>query len=337
METLNTSGIRCLIVCHSGQDAGLGHLTRSLFIAKALKKKITEDLTIIIHGDKINRSDLNNFNHFYCETSEEFSLLIINLVNSKNINLIFFDLHLPLIYSNFENLLLELKKKQIKIISIDSLYNYSKHLDLIFVPSFQKPVLDNAKYSNLIYGWDCLLLNVNKTPKKWVKGSKILILTGGSDAANLGEIFPEKLCSNINKHSVINWVVGPYSQKPNLQGTKNPNITFRTHTQQINLDNLICNTNYAITVYGVSFFELLYYGIPTVVFSPYGEKDRTDLEIIKKENLAMVAKDESEAILLLNQLMNKDAEALRLSSNARKKLSKLGDTNLINCVKNMFV
>ena len=56
-----------------------------------------------------------------------------------------------------------------------------------------------------------------------------------------------------------------------------------------NLMKLIVQSNYVLTVFGVSFFEVLQYGIPTVVFSPYDNKDDKDLSALSKEDVAIVA------------------------------------------------
>ncbi len=87
-------------------------------------------------------------------------------------------------------------------------------------------------------------------------------------------------------------------------------------------------SHYAVTVFGVSFFELLYLGIPTVVFSPYGDKDDSELQSIAKTGVAMVARDEHDAIDCLCALMNNDCLAARLSLRAREKLSTLGGRRL---------
>lgn len=83
-------------------------------------------------------------------------------------------------------------------------------------------------------------------------------------------------------------------------------------------------TNYAVTVYGVSFFELLYYGVPTVVFSPYGNKDDAELAAIAAEGVALVAWNSNEAVSKLNELMSDDALARSLSQRAKQMLAVSG-------------
>jgi hypothetical protein len=74
----------------------------------------------------------------------------------------------------------------------------------------------------------------------------------------------------------------------------------------------------AATVYGVSFYELIVQGIPTVVFSPYGERDARELFEIRRLGVALVAEDEFEATQMLNRLVRDTVLRKSLSRLARK-------------------
>jgi hypothetical protein len=86
----------------------------------------------------------------------------------------------------------------------------------------------------------------------------------------------------------------------------------------------MASTNYAVTVYGVSFFELLQFGVPTVVFSPYGDKDDLELQEIEREEVALVARDKVDATEKLVSLMSNDELAHQLSRSARHRLRSSG-------------
>jgi UDP-N-acetylglucosamine:LPS N-acetylglucosamine transferase len=96
------------------------------------------------------------------------------------------------------------------------------------------------------------------------------------------------------------------------------------------LDELIVNCNYALSVFGVSFFELLQYGIPTVVFSPYDGKDEIELLELSKEKIAIVSKNNETAVKDLFYLMQNEKLAISLSQKAMSKLSVNGALNLAN-------
>ena len=108
------------------------------------------------------------------------------------------------------------------------------------------------------------------------------------------------------------------------------------HQSPASLDDLLVASNYALTVYGVSFFELLHYGVPTVVFSPYGNRDDAELAQIADLGIALVAKDELDAVEKLNELMAQDHLSTSLSQCARKTLAISGKDKFTQAVADLF-
>jgi UDP-N-acetylglucosamine:LPS N-acetylglucosamine transferase len=83
-----------------------------------------------------------------------------------------------------------------------------------------------------------------------------------------------------------------------------------------------------LTVFGVSLFEVLQYGIPAVVFSPYGDKDDIELTSLSEEKVALVSDNAQSAVDNLIKLMNNDKLAREYSTNALNKLSVNGAQKL---------
>jgi spore coat polysaccharide biosynthesis predicted glycosyltransferase SpsG len=161
--------------------------------------------------------------------------------------------------------------------------------------------------------------------KDWTPGSKVLILTGGSDVANLGESLPAQLDGLLAKNTEIHWVRGPFSSAPNLP--EKCRLNWVAHNAPDQLDELIVQSDYVMTVFGVSFFEVLQYGVPTVVFSPYSNKDNNELNALLEEGVALVVNNPKLAIEGLLELMNNDELAKEYSVNALKKMSINGVQN----------
>ena len=130
----------------------------------------------------------------------------------------------------------------------------------------------------------------------------------------------------MDKNSELHWVKGPLSKDPYLP--ENCRLNWVIHDAPQQLDELIIQSNYVITVFGISFYEVLQYGIPTVVFSPYDNKDGEDLKALCKEEVASVADNSKLAVQELFKLMNNDKTANKYSVNALKKMSINGCTNL---------
>jgi hypothetical protein len=95
----------------------------------------------------------------------------------------------------------------------------------------------------------------------------------------------------------------------------------------------MAGSNYALTVYGVSFFELLEHGIPTVVFSPYGDKDRAELEALRREQVAVIAQDATRAVDALCLLMRDRETAQTISRQAAGKIDGQGALRLAQRVQ----
>jgi spore coat polysaccharide biosynthesis predicted glycosyltransferase SpsG len=134
----------------------------------------------------------------------------------------------------------------------------------------------------------------------------------------LGETWPDLLNRYLHKDLELHWVTGPFAQRPHWPDIRRLKIV--EHVAPDGLEALMQESNYAITVFGVSFFELLRLGVPTVVFSPYGGKDSSELHAIAEKGVALVANDEREAIDRLVELLKQDELARQLTERARTTL-----------------
>ena len=310
--------ITALLVGHASSDIGIGHLTRLLSIAKKMEKGQILRPELIIFGEFIERSEFKSIQVHYFPIEKDLQTTLKKFISDKNHNVIIFDLHPSYFTEDIRTLLIWLKERKKILIGIDNMYEFSKYLDLVWVPSFYfNPKRVTTK--NIKTGWDTYLIQKNLKSKSWKPGKNILVLTGGSDITNLGTTLPSLLEENIHHEIVINWVRGPFSRKPSIPN--NTRLEWVVHNSPDQLDNLIVASNYVLTIFGVSLFETLQYGIPSVVFSPYGVKDDEAISSLREEKVAITAQNEKEATIKLNRLMNNDDLALQLSERALDKMS----------------
>ena len=322
-----------LIVCSLGNNTGLGHYSRSKIISKMFIENFNANVNWLIHGKNISSFISDKFSKkiFLCEEKLELKIL-----GSNKFDIIVFDIHPSSLNDSFEDILKKIKGSGSLIIAIDGLINYHKFVDLIFIPSFyfyNRPILNIIKHK-VVFGWDCFLIETKKVINEWSNGKNILALTGGSDLKKLGNTLPKLLNDKLPKNTVLNWIIGPFADKPIIP--KNCNLKIRLHNAPDNLNSIMNISNFAITVYGVSFFELLNVGVPTVVFSPYNKKDDIELDKLKKLNLAMVAKNEYDATEMLVKLMKDHKLAKKLSKNAKKQMKNKGSKRLAFEVKKLL-
>ena len=325
-----------LIVCHAGKRVGLGHLTRSLVVAREMQQEFGANIHFIVQGESVKQDYLGDFDHQFLKGDKDLLCAIKKNVQAHDIKIIVFDLYLQQIPENFADMLTELREDNCKLISIDGLIDYHNNLDFIFIPSFHyRPPPELNIDTPVLFGWDCYLLNVKSEPSEWKSGKRILVLTGGSDTTNLCETLPAHLDAVLPDFTELHWVTGPYAKAP--VSPKSQRLETLNHQAPSGLDDLMLKSNYALTVFGVSFFELLYYGIPTVVFSPYGNKDDEVLYLIEKEGVALVARDEVDAVHKVKQLMINNKLAVSLSEKARQKMSVPGGQRFVQAVSELMV
>lgn len=328
--------MKALIVCHAGRGVGLGHLTRSLVVAGFLRAEFNADIKFLIQGDRVQRPDLNEFSHQFLAVDENLIGTIRQQVWLSAVQVVILDLHSGSVPSGIVDLLQSLRQSGCKIVSIDGLVSHRTHLDLLFIPSFRFTPPENlCGYAPIFFGWDCFLLNVANSPVDWKLGKRALVLSGGSDTTGLGKIWPALLNETLPDDSELHWVTGPYAQQPLWPDSLR--ISMVNHQSPAGLNDVIVGVNFALTVYGVSFYELLYYGVPTVVFSPYGEKDDVELAMIAEEEVALVAKNEFEAVAKLQELMANEKLAASLSRRARQKMSTPGGQTFARALAALMV
>ena len=318
---------KILLVCYVSPKIGLGHLSRLLALAQALKKDKKVVPEFLIFGDLIKKDELDSFIVHSFSVENNFVQIIKNLSKDNNFKVIVFDIYHSHNIGNLENLFKQLKQQNIFIIGVDSLIEYCDTLDLIWIPSFNYDITKHKNCKSLLKsGWDTYLIQKRLNHKKWSPGSKIQVLTGGSDVANLGRTLPTQLDFILDKNSEVHWVKGPLSDHPIFP--ERQKLKWILHDAPQKLDELIVECNYVLAVFGVSFFEVLQYGIPTVVFSPYDNKDNKDLVALSKEDVAIVTYNSGTAIKELSNLMINQKLANKLSMNALKKMSINGSQQL---------
>jgi spore coat polysaccharide biosynthesis predicted glycosyltransferase SpsG len=312
---------RCLVVCQAGEGVGLGHFMRSLVAARSIQQALQAHIHFLVQCDALDPDVLSEFIFDTISKKEDIALAIQSAANALNPDVVVMDMFGPWVPHNFSKVLQTFQGRA-KWVAIDALAGCSAFLDLLFVPSFLQPTQEGQLPVNTVFGWDCLLLNVIASQESTQKQARVLVLTGGSDASGLGQTWPTLLNNALPAGALVDWVTGPYAQSP--LSLKHPKIHIQNHLAPLGLGSLMQQASFALTVYGVSFYELVYLGIPTVVFSPYGVKDRRELDAVHKKGIALVANDEANAIELLAELMSSPSLAKALSLKSQETLSKSG-------------
>lgn len=321
--------IKILLVCHVSSNIGIGHFSRLLALAVELKKDSKLVPEFLIFGDVVKKKELSNFTVHSFSLADDFIASMNEFLIKNSYTVIVFDLYPRHNIQDLDKLLNNLKQRGIYLVGIDALITHCESLDIVWVPAFSFDFSGYAGCRGLLRsGWDSLLIQKRLKERAWVPGSRVLILTGGGDAARLGEALPTQLDVSLDQGTSVHWVRGPFSKAPVLPEICRLHWTIYDAPER--LDELIIQSDYVMTVFGVTFFEVLQYGIPTVVFSPYGTKDSNELAALSKERVADVAFSLTGAVTSLVSLMNDESLAREYSLNALNKMSVNGAENLCN-------
>lgn len=300
-----------LFICHAGSGIGLGHLSRCLVAASALVSDLGLCVDLIIAGDTVDEGYYKHFPVNVEQCNLPLDVLLGESLKKNRYCLLGLDLFNQRGSDNIDQVLKKFSIAGTKIIAIDNLPGGSRFIDLLYIPSFSQSNLSSQSNKiKVVSGWDCYLLNIREDQKHKPAEENILILTGGSDSTGLGKVWPHLLSNKLKEKKTINWVTGPYAEKPNFP--THSNNKFVEHLAPTNLTDLMAGATVSSTVFGVSFFELIALGVPTVVFSPYGNKDKNELTEIERLGVALVAEDEVEATELLSVLINNKSKRERL-------------------------
>ena len=319
--------LKALLVCYISKKTGIGHLSRLLALAQKLKKDKKIISEFLIFGDLVKKDGLDEFQLHNFSFNRSFKKEIRNILKKDFFNFLIIDLNQDHKIINLTQFFEELKKRNIYIIGIDSLIEHCNILDIIWIPSFNFNFLKYNNCKSLVKsGWDTYLIQKNLKNKKWYPGSKVLVLTGGSDAYILGKSLPKEIDNKLNDNIELHWVKGPLSISPIIP--KKQKLKWIIHDAPNRLDELIVQSNYVLTIFGISFFEALQYGIPTVVFSPLKKKDEKDLKALSKQKVAKVANNSKLAVKALSKLIDDNKMASEYSTNAFNKMSVNGIQNL---------
>lgn len=333
-----------LIVCQAGVGIGLGHLARALALGKALLKCQQIKPHLLLQAEPLSKQGLDQIPHSYVSRDANLTSSIHQQIEATGSSAVVFDLHPNHIPAGLDLLLKILGEKKILRVGIDSLMPFAGSanlLDLLCLPGFYIPdaILAQCKPVPVLSGWDYYLIDPPLKTKPEhppipeygdIRRKRLLVLTGGSDVSGLSQTLPGRLDGVLPMEIEVLWVQGPYSKPPVLP--ESPRLLWSLCIAPESLATLMASVDYALTIYGVSLFELFAHGVPTLVFSPYGTRDTAELLELAKANIAWIAKDEEDAIEMLLDLLNNPVETARLAQQGLRHVDAKGAERLANAI-----
>lgn len=326
---------RVLLVCQAGAALGIGHLTRMLALAQALSATDRADVRLLVQGNPLSREDLALVEHALIPLDADLSGVVAGASRDFNAGVVVFDLHPDLIPDTFGTLASDLRASGVRIVGVDALVEHCDVLDLTWVPSV---LVDERMIAHcgapVHFGWDSFLI-AHRTPvSEWVPGNRVLVLTGGSDVTSQGDTLPRLVDAALPDRAEIHWVRGPYASEPLVPAT--PRLRWEVHHSPDGLGRLMGEANYALTIFGVTVFELLHHGVPSVVFSPYADRTFPELDEVAAVGAALAADGAETAVAALARLMEDDDRARALSETGRERMAVDGAGRLAGLIHSLI-
>ncbi|WP_262694972.1 cytidylyltransferase domain-containing protein [Kordiimonas aquimaris] len=290
-KTVHDTALRVAILCEAGPQLGLGHLTRSCVVASALKNQISADVNLFIKADPFSFKELDYVKHNY----------VRNFSSIRDIyDVVILDLKA---IDHHTNSLLGKLNDQTLIVGVDIQAMNADLFDLVWMPSVHVPQkLIKSAGTRLRYGMSCYLLrdpNQVSCRPDMIKEKSVIVLTGGADPIGLSQTLPEQIRNVLADDTKITWVRGPYANEPNID-TNRENFVVLNAPE--GLHGIISEHTYSLCVYGVTFYECLRAGVPTVVFDPIGAATKEEWTLLKELLPELVADDIDDAFEKLNKL-----------------------------------
>jgi len=302
--------IKVALITEAGPQVGLGHLMRMLVTAAALQDYLGAKVTLFIKGQVIEDPELALIPH---EWLVEFDEGVLQQVAVDNHVCVFDVKDVSLLSSPIK----AMQQTKALLVGVDIAVQNASLFDVVWMPTFYD-TWSKLGLSNLHGGWDCYLLrdSANWHPHHDRAHKRILILTGGSDAGGLGEKLPDMLLKNLPDGTYIDWVQGPYAPAP-LIPTVNDGC-FNVIVAPDNLPNIYAEYDAILCVYGVSFFECLRAGVPTVVFDAIGAAGTAEWQALVQQFPNTTADCIDTAISMLGNMLRQEGVSESMVDVSRK-------------------
>ena len=300
---VHDSSSKVTIFTEAGAAIGLGHLMRMIAAIRALQDHLSARVELIIKGEPVSHSALQFIDARWVTEFKPEELAHALETSSCCV----FDV------KKYCSLLIDALTERPEAsvaVGIDVAADFDQLFDLVWMPSI---FLDNARVQTggtaISHGWDCFLLHGDTIKKGSVAYSeqsaqKVLVLTGGSDAANMGDSLPDMLLSQLPGEASITWVEGPYASAP-VVTSEHGKHRFSVEKAPNNLTSLYSSFDVILAVYGVSYYECLKAGVPTIVFDPVGAAAPEEWELVRASFPGFVADNVPEAISKLRAFIDK--------------------------------
>jgi spore coat polysaccharide biosynthesis predicted glycosyltransferase SpsG len=301
---------KIFIISDLGKNVGLGHYARSKVLTKEINfffRKKVKIYNFYFSKKAINISAVKSIKNVNLES------YIQKKISQISPDIIIFNISRflePDLYKYVKTLKINFN---IKLVAIDGFTKKFEFFNYIWLPNPTLKYKKDLKNKIILYGWDKILIDNVKIKRKKGNKIKILFTLGATDKYKIGNKLPGLIEKKFDKKVEFLWIKGPYATKPKIHNKKRWKIV----KNKFDLKPMFRNIDAAFVVLGVSFFEIMYQGIPSVAF--FHKKKVIDFYLasyLKKKNF-----DITSSLNKAVNILHFKIKSLKKSNEVAKKLS----------------
>jgi spore coat polysaccharide biosynthesis predicted glycosyltransferase SpsG len=328
------------LICKGGVDTGLGHLHRSISFLEGAKDHAQFTVIVIIDkGLEMLFKNISNVSFIY---SDDFLSNAINALNDQNQYCILDMVELADNQQQF------IRSKYKKIISLSPVFNNYGIIDYIFTRFSE---YNYPEHITVFSGLQYSIFNSNCTPisdEVYLKNLNESQLTigismGGVDAPNKTLKILEAIAKL--KQDCTFWVLLGEGYSHSYQDIVDTIKRDSDHEIVLAKSNksmwkILSNCSLAIFAGGLTSFEAIYAGLPTInIFEKEIHQSIISREIIERNvslNLGLINDDTLNTLReKLSQFYSNRNELLQMRTNSKGLLDKLGPVRTITKIKEL--
>ncbi|MFQ5630405.1 MAG: hypothetical protein ACE5I1_16665, partial [bacterium] len=283
------------IITHAGKEVGLGHLARCMALARELKESQSQQVVFCINEDEIAINMLResgfvfttwNLQQNQDEITETLfspdavSGIVLDVKGDKGIWL-----------DHWLNILQTIDLPKFMIDHVCAEKSTTSIIPTVLQGDGQN---DSAlQQKNVVSGKDYLLLNRKITfwrQNKEVEKSGILVAAGGSGTCP-GSLM--RALYQVSEWHRIKFLVGPFADRSALE-SQLQDLCFSNYDIIFNPPDpykVYCESELALSTFGVTAYELIALGIPTVVVQTLHDGDRNVVRYMAENQVCIDALD----------------------------------------------
>ena len=265
--------MKILIRLDGNSETGLGHLIRGITIANTIKSLYNNiEIIFFIQDDEISKDllEYNNYQYFLKKQNSSEEDFITKIINEINANILIIDKLYPYAPEFIQKI-----KRKIPILMLHNLCAGAFYTNIFILPSghTEQSIIDDKRWKNgIVKFYDGIkYVVINESIKKVkqiricknLKKLKIVISTGGSDPKGvlitLLNWMREIRTDNLEIIILVGRAFLHKEKLKKIQQSLVPNFKFVPYCSEE-----LINANIAISTFGITTYELLYLGIPTI-------------------------------------------------------------------------